>query len=978
MKRAILIWLILVSLSTRLFSQQYFVEGKVIDEDTKQPLAFVSIVINNSHKGGMADIDGKFYLTSNEKIEFLRLSYVGYYLKIYYLKNESSNIVISLKDKQTELSEVKVYPRENPAHRIINLVEENRKINNPEKQHSFSYTSYNKFLVTAAEAEKRDTSYFIADTVKIQKAFEEEQDFVDSTFKIIQQNPEVIPIDSSLIVRILQDTSIMHNVLRAVLTDTTIISKVQSGASLLKGRSFGLDTVPLLPDSMPGMAEVFTMLNSYYNSFFSNPANVDRVIGTVDTLLNNPQVLGTLVPAIEKIFTDTALLNRVLPNLNLQKLMYTQLSKELYKNAKENGFDIEKQHLFIMESVTERRFLKPDNSFENVLATEVSGFQDPLFVLLATQVQSFSFYNNVITIRDKNYVNPISPGSTRKYLFIIEDTLFNGNDTVFVITFQPKRNTNFEALEGVLYINSNTWAIQNVIACSSRKGFLSIKIQQKYEYIEGKQWFPVQLNTEVTIPQAQTSMGSNDKKLVPVGVGRTYIQDIELNPELKHKEFNHIAVDMEATAAYRKEDYWEKYRIAPLDEKEKRTYAFMDSLGKELNFEKYTKSFLILKSGQIPVRFLNIDIKEIIRFNEYEGLRMGLALQTNPRLTDKMQFGGYIAYGFHDKTAKYGGNADFFIHKNMEWNAGIYYSDDVAEHGVQEVYQDNSLFSNAYWRSFHFKDMAELTKYGVYTEFRALNYFKIHGAIDIYEYLSHFNPTPSVASFDDARSYNFTEVSVGTRFAFKEKLIRTPQQQFMQTLNEEQVNTKYPTIWFQYTAGLDLFTGDYIYNRYDLKIEKAFHHRYLGTSNFKVEAGCIDNPVPFVRLYNGRSSFRTFSINVPNSFSTMDMDEFFSNKYASVFFDHNFGNILIRKGKFAPEFHIVTNAAIGSLYNLEDPAVDISSMEEGYYESGICINNLVNLKLFKIGVATYYRYGPYALDNEIDNFSFRFTLSTPF
>lgn len=60
-----------------------------------------------------------------------------------------------------------------------------------------------------------------------------------------------------------------------------------------------------------------------------------------------------------------------------------------------------------MESISERKFLSPNLSEETVLATKVSGFSDPFLTLLMTQIQSFAFYNDLITISDKNYVNPI-------------------------------------------------------------------------------------------------------------------------------------------------------------------------------------------------------------------------------------------------------------------------------------------------------------------------------------------------------------------------------------------------------------------------------------------------------------------------------------------------------------------------------------------------------------------------------------------
>ena len=73
-----------------------------------------------------------------------------------------------------------------------------------------------------------------------------------------------------------------------------------------------------------------------------------------------------------------------------------------------------RQHIFLMESVTERNFRAPGNNSEKVLASRVSGLKDPFFVFIATQFQSFSFYPELLNLGGKNYLNPISRGSTSR------------------------------------------------------------------------------------------------------------------------------------------------------------------------------------------------------------------------------------------------------------------------------------------------------------------------------------------------------------------------------------------------------------------------------------------------------------------------------------------------------------------------------------------------------------------------------------
>ena len=53
---------------------------------------------------------------------------------------------------------------------------------------------------------------------------------------------------------------------------------------------------------------------------------------------------------------------------------------------------LEEHHFFLMETVTERKYLAPGRNNEKVLASRISGVEHPMFALFMSQMQSFSFY----------------------------------------------------------------------------------------------------------------------------------------------------------------------------------------------------------------------------------------------------------------------------------------------------------------------------------------------------------------------------------------------------------------------------------------------------------------------------------------------------------------------------------------------------------------------------------------------------------
>ena len=176
--------------------------------------------------------------------------------------------------------------------------------------------------------------------------------------------------------------------------------------------------------------------------------------------------------------------------------------------------------------------------------------------------------------------------------------------------------------------------------------------------------------------------------------------------------------------------------------------------------------------------------------------------------------------------------------------------------------------------------------------------------------------------------------------------------------------------------------SQYDYNKIDLKVKKTFNIKFLGKLTFQLNGGYVDQPVPACNLYYGDATYRMFALFAPNTFGTMRMNEFLSNTYASLFIYHDFGHLLLKGRKwFHPEFAVVQNIGFGWLDHKQNYAYQSQAPKEmnlGYYESGLLINNIVNLKLYTIGAGAFYRWGPYGFDNVGDNFAYKISVIFPF
>lgn len=627
---------------------------------------------------------------------------------------------------------------------------------------------------------------------------------------------------------------------------------------------------------------------------------------------------------------------------------------------------VDYQHLFISESITERRFRFPDNNKEEVLAHRISGLRNPGFALLVSQLQSFSFYDDFVTILDTRYVNPLSRGSISRYFFLIEDTLYNElADTIFVISFRPGKGRNFDGLQGVMHINSHNYAVQNVRARPYEpSGAFDIVIQQKYELIDGRQWFPIQLNTEIIFNFAEASSG--DVRIPIVGIGRSYLSDISLNPEFSRRDFNHIKLLIKDDA-HRKDDYfWNKFRFEELTERDLNTYRVIDSLGKEVNLDRYMELLEFLASGYIPFRFLSFDPNQILYYNNYEGTRLGLGVKTNRRLVPWLSVGGYFAYGFQDKAWKYGGETEFIFHNPSDTRLRLGYRQDLKYSDSYSFNKRSNMLSSESMRHFFSSEMDSVTEYYSGLKFNTLRYLSADIVLKRSE-TKIINPGRYSYDLPPNNNYINTELGFYLRYAYKERFYQTPRG------NRLSLGTKYPILFFNFKQGLSIFDGEFQYQKYEAQIYKKFETRWYGDTHITITGGIAEGNPPYSDFYYGEGTFSYLSVN--NTFNTMRPHEFISDRFANIFIRHDFGNLLFKTEKWQPRFVIATSAGWGDtkLISHSSAETHARNMNKGYYESGMQINNIYVINFSGLGVGVYYRYGPYSFSKQINNFAFTLT-----
>jgi hypothetical protein len=644
-------------------------------------------------------------------------------------------------------------------------------------------------------------------------------------------------------------------------------------------------------------------------------------------------------------------------------------------NGREALAFFESQYLFLMESATRKTFLPPSAEKEEVLAMRVSGLQDPSLLALAAQTRTFSIYDAQIGISRKQYLGPLAPGSTSKYLFLLQDTLYQGRDSVFVISYTPRSRTNFTGLKGLLYINTDGYAVQNVTAeAADREEGFSIRFQQLHERVQGKAWFPVQLNAFIYLDNVKVGIGT------PYGVSRTYLKDIELDVEVARKEVRGAELVMDRMSTRQPDSYWAALRVDSLDERELRTYHVIDSLGASVNLDRKLKWFAALATARVPVGPVDVLLDKVLRYNGYEGLRLGMGVASNERVSRHVSLGGYFGYGFKDEAWKYGGSLVVKPWYGRDPALQLFHENDVLESGGVSFEGPKPLITTESARMIYVDRMVQQERTGMQLAFRAGSALKIWlGAerelrVDRLGYRYAEELGEGVTALRS--SFLTGGLSFGMRFAFRERVARLPDR-------EVGMGTKWPVLSVSaYKAFKGLFGGDLAPWRVNASLDKLFHLRLMGDLGVRLMAGIADPDAPYSYLYNlrgtnGRTNTgeRTFLIAADNTFQTMLPNEFLADNYGALHVKHSFGTLLVKGKRFRPRPGVVYNAAVGGLRNPEaHRGLSFSTLTHPFLEGGVVVDGL----FAGLGIGVYYRHGANAFEDALDNFAFKLTSTFSF
>ena len=644
---------------------------------------------------------------------------------------------------------------------------------------------------------------------------------------------------------------------------------------------------------------------------------------------------------------------------------------------------------YLSEKVSEHYYTAREGRKEQVLGIQTAGFKEPVYNVLAMQLHPLSLYKRNYKLYKTEYAGPLANNALKNYEYKILDTTATERPA-YMVYFKPKRERVVAGLEGILYLDTISLAIQK--AKAQLLGAIKLEVDHNYEYYQEKDlWFPSEQSTKIrpgsggkeiavfggtiqvgAVQQKKgvlnTIFGTDEisRNLYLNSVTQIYNTDLDFTGEIENPG---AEIDVDQNATSKDSAFWKNNRKINYTLRDEATKRKVDSLIQAGDVERKIQIKKAIASGSYPLGFWDVDLSKIFKFNNYEGIRLGFGGRTNDRLSDNFNLNGYSTYGFKDEVLKYGIGTQIYLNKKNGTNLNFSLSRDIQETASFHYLKGQNTFSILEPRFVNINFFYNYKKYATSLEHRITPKLdtELQLAREEIWQIKEYSFLNDGTEYDD---YDLATVTLSFLWRPFSRFLNTPESNILLEKN-------FPQFTGQIEQSFSTLGGDFDFTRLGLKAEHEINRLDRSRTEFILEGNYGFGDLPLTHVFHANPNnpdrenlFRRFSVAGRNSFETMYYNEFFSERQVSLHIRHQLRPFLI-SDSFQPEMVFISRYAIGDFDN-QDKHQNISfdTLNHGYSEAGIEINKI----LAGFGLGAAYRFGAYHLEGFKRNFSFKFTL----
>lgn len=312
----------------------------------------------------------------------------------------------------------------------------------------------------------------------------------------------------------------------------------------------------------------------------------------------------------------------------------------------------------LMDETTTTDGVVEHNSYNTSKTTE-----ELLNYLLKGVEAEQNFYQNAVLIMGRKIISPLANVGANFYKYYITDSLNVKERKQYVVAFRSKNSKNL-AFNGTMHIDSATYALTHIDAILPNSANINyihhLALSQQYVW-KGTHYFP----------KKSTALWNLSYQIYPDSTANP--SEVVINKSVEFQSV--VGEDIRRNVDFANSGYQR------------------DTLKNRLALLQNTPLFKTARwiadatlTGYANVGYFDLGkIVNVARLTEQEGLRLGLPLHTNERISKYWWIGGYGAYGFGDKKWKYGINTAWKLPTQHRKVITVGYYDDYKRTDYDEL-----------------------------------------------------------------------------------------------------------------------------------------------------------------------------------------------------------------------------------------------------------------------------------------------------
>lgn len=413
------------------------------------------------------------------------------------------------------------------------------------------------------------------------------------------------------------------------------------------------------------------------------------------------------------------------------------------------------------------------------------------------------------------------------------------------------------------------------------------------------------------------------------------------------------------------------YTHTPLTARDSAIYHLIDSLERAHQIDRIALLQKSLTRGYLPMGLFNLNISRLIDYNHYEGFKPGVGLQTSDYLSNKFSLEGFYSRSLKSRDNNYGGEFILNLNAIKEQELSFLVEKDLNATGAFSFLDGFPTFSDERFRRFAVQTV-DLSRQ-VRTAYAARITPKLKAELFyLYQEVQPITAYPFYLHESGFAASSFSAHETGA--LFKWQPVRKPNNS---DSGLTPLQKEFPAVWTNFTYGNGWHGSALEYYKVETQLENSFKLTPSISGSVRITGGHLwGNHTP-THLYSAFGTHNNLlGIESRYSLATMRPNEFAANTFSLLFLRTTIPTRLNQPGRFKPTITLSTSAAWADVS--KDYSASVRTFNKGYYESGVYFGSLLKQMFLKYGLAVHYRYGPYSLPKEIDNWSFKIGLEIGF